>query len=170
MEKILLGLFLALALHGCATNPNSPNYPISQSDVQAQTYTYIDLDDGKEELWTKARNYIATAYGNSNAVLRVEDEKSGTLIGKGMIKWKMLTSSISPYCYSEYDIRFVAKDNKARLQLELLAGVPSISECVAWTLPSKYGYQQITDKFSQMSSQLASSLRGKGKLEAMNDF
>lgn len=146
MKKELLYFSLALALQGCATNPNSPDYPISQSDVQAQTYTYVGLDGSKGELWKKARNYIATSYGDSKAVLRVEDENSGTLIGKGIIKWKMLTSSLSPYCYSEYDIRFVSKDNKARLQLELLAGVPSMSECVAWTLPSKYGIRNSTYK------------------------
>lgn len=170
MKKELLYFPLAFALQGCATDPSSPDYPISQSDVHAQTYTYVDLDGSKDELWKKARNYIASAYGDSKAVLRVEDENSGTLIGKGIIKWKMLTSSLSPYCYSEYDIRFVSKDNKARLQLELLAGVPSISECVAWPLPSKYGYQQITDKFLQISSELEISLRGKGKLESINDF
>lgn len=170
MKKELLYFSLALVLQGCATNPNSPNYPIPQSDVQPKTYTYADLNGSKSELWKKARNYIATAYGDSKAVLRVEDENSGTLIGKGIIKWRMGDMTLSPYCYSEYDIRFVSKDNKARLQLELLAGVPSISECVAWTLPSRYGYQQITDKFSEISSQLEISLRGKGKLESINDF
>lgn len=155
---------------GCATNPNSPDYPISQSNVQAETFTYINLDSDKAELWKRARNYIATAYGDSKAVLRVEDESSGTLMGKGLIRWKMLTSSLSPYCYSEYDIRFVAKDSKARLQLELLPGVPAISECSAWSLPSKYGYEQILSSFATMSEQLEASLRGEGKLDAMSDF
>lgn len=170
MKKLLISFSICSALLGCATDPNSPDYPISQSDVRAETFTYIDLGSDKTELWKKARNYIATAYGNSNAVLRVEDESSGTLIGKGLVQWKMLTTPLSPYCYSEYDIRFVAKDSKARLQLELLPGVPAISECSAWSLPSKYGYEQILSSFSTMSEQLESSLRGEGKLDAMKNF
>lgn len=170
MKKLLIGFSICSVLQGCATDPNSPDYPISQSDVQAKTFTYIDLGSNKAELWKRARNYIATAYGDSKAVLRVEDESSGTLIGKGLIRWKMLTTPLSPYCYSEYDIRFVAKDSKARLQLELLQGVPAISECSGWSLPSKYGYEQILSSFSAMSEQLESSLRGEGKLDAMNNF
>jgi hypothetical protein len=170
MKKLLISFSICLALLGCATNPNSPDYPISQTDVQAETFTYIDLGSDKTELWKRARNYIATAYGDSKAVLRVEDETSGTLMGKGLIRWKMLTTPLSPYCYSEYDIRFVAKDNKARLELELLPGVPAISECSAWSLPSKYGYEQILSSFSTMSEQLESSLRGEGKLDAMKNF
>lgn len=169
MKKILISFSLAI-LSGCATNPNSPDYPISQSDIKEQTFTYHDLKGNQSALWKKARSYIATAYGDSKAVLRVEDEADGTLIGKGIIKWKMITSSLSPYCYSEYNIRFVAKDNKARLQLELISGVPTVSECVGWPLPSKYGYEQILTEFSSMSSQLETNLRGAGKLEKMSDF
>lgn len=170
MNKYHLNLFWFFLLQGCATDPSSPNYPISQSEIQAQTYTYLNLKGNKTELWKSARNYIATAYGDNKAVLRVEDESEGTLIGKGIIKWKMMDVSLSPYCYSEYDIRFIAKDNKARLQLELLPGVPSISECVAWELPSKYGYDQILSDFSMISKQFESNLSGEGKLETMSDF
>ncbi len=170
MKNYLVISTITLGLLGCATNPNSPDYPISNTDIQPQTYTYVNLQTDKTELWKKARNYIATAYGDSKAVLRVEDESSGTLTGKGIIRWKMLTSTFSPYCYSEYEIRFVAKDNKARLQLELLPGVPAISECLAWSLPSKYGYEQILSSFLTMSGQLESNLRGEGKIDAMNNF
>lgn len=161
---------LILAIQGCATDSNSPNYPIPQLEVKAQTYTYLDLNDNISNLWKKARNYIASAFGNSKAVIRIEDEAGGTLIGKGIIQWKMLDSTLSPYCYSNYEIRFIAKENKARLQLELLPGVPAGSECVAWKLPSRYGYNQVVMKFNDISSQLENSLRGKGKIESMSDF
>lgn len=168
-NKIILCCFI-LGIQGCTNAPSSPNYPIPPKEVKAQTYTYLDLNDNKSDLWKKARNYIASAFGDSKAVLRVEDEDDGTLIGKGLIQWKMLDSVLSPYCYSNYDIRFVAKENKARLQLELLSGVPTGSECVAWKLPSRYGYNQILMKFNNMSSQLKNILKGEGKIESMKDF
>ena len=170
MKNKFLLCCLILSIQGCSTDPNSPNYPISQVEVKPQTYTYLNLTDNKSDLWKKARNYIASAFGNSKAVLRVEDDADGTLIGKGLIQWKMLDNALSPFCYSNYDIRFVAKENKARLQLELLPGVPAGSECVAWQLPSRYGYNQILMKFSDISSQLENSLRGEGKIESMSDF
>ncbi|EOX1508754.1 DUF4468 domain-containing protein [Vibrio cholerae] len=130
---------------------DSVNYPISQSDIQPQTYTFLDLKGDKGELRKKARNHIATVYGDSKEVMRVEDESEGSLIGKGLVQWKIIDSAISPYCYSSYDIRFLAKDGRARLQLELLPGVPAGSECVAWTLPSKYGCDQVLTKFGLMA-------------------
>lgn len=156
-----------LVLQGCAS---VNDYPIKANELEVQTYTYTDLSGSKLELWKSARNYLATAYGDSKSVLRVEDENQGTLIGKGLVKWRMLDSALSPYCHSEYDIRFVAKDHKARLQLELIPGAPALSECVAWTLPSKTGYTQILEQFNLISSGLESSLKGDGKLESMTDF
>jgi len=169
MRNKILGIVISLLLIGCANNPNAPDYPISKSKVKAQTFTYTELSDNKIELWKKARNYIATVYGDSKAVLRVEDEREGSLIGKGLIRWKIFDSVLSPYCYSKYDIRFIAKDHKARLQLELLQGVPATSTC-NWALPSNYGYEQVLNQFSSMSEAIESALRGDGKLESMQDF
>ncbi|WP_102505659.1 DUF4468 domain-containing protein [Salinivibrio kushneri] len=160
---------MLLFLQGC-TSPNSPNYPISPSDIEPQTYTYLELNGDKSEVWKKARNHIATVYGDSKDVMRVGDESEGSLLGKGLIQWKMMDSAISPYCYSKYDIRFLAKDGKARLQLELLPGAPAGSECVGWTLPSKHGYNQVLEKFESMAKRFEKSLRGEGSLETMSDF
>lgn len=170
MNKLTIVTFISFLMLGCATDPSSPDHPISQSEVQAKTYTYTNLDGNKVQLWKKARNYIATVYGDSKSVLRVEDEVEGTLIGKGLVRWQMINSVLSPYCYSEYDIRFVAKDSWARLQLELLSGAPAVSECTGWVLPSRFGYEQILAKFDVISQNMESTLKGDGKLEAMTDF
>ncbi len=156
MKNIIFSLLMIVSIQGC-TSVDSVNYPISQSDIQPQTYTFLDLKSDKRELWKKARNHIATVYGDSKEVMRVEDESEGSLIGKGLVQWKMLDSAISPYCYSSYDIRFLAKDGRARLQLELLPGVPAGTECGAWTLPSKYGYEQILAKFETMAKKFETS-------------
>lgn len=170
MKNIKIGVISLLLLQGCATDPNSPNYPIKESDLAVQTYTYTELQGNQSEIWKKARNYIATAFGDSKAALRVEDESSGILIGKGLVQWKMLDSALSPTCYSEYTIQFAAKDGKARLQLELLSGAPALSECTGWRLPSKFGYNQILSQFSQTSKQLEVSLKPEGKQNSLTDF
>ncbi|WP_039462414.1 DUF4468 domain-containing protein [Vibrio navarrensis] len=169
MKNIIFSLLMIVSIQGC-TSVDSVNYPISQSDIQPQTYTFLDLKSDKSELWKKARNHIATVYGDSKEVMRVEDESEGSLIGKGLVQWKMLDSAISPYCYSSYDIRFLAKDGRARLQLELLPGVPAGTECGAWTLPSKYGYEQILAKFETMAKKFETSLRGEDSIGSMSDF
>jgi hypothetical protein len=74
MKNIILSLIITLALVGCVTDPNSPYAMIPLSEVEAQTYTYTELNGNKSELWKKARNYIATVYGDSKSVFRVEDE------------------------------------------------------------------------------------------------
>jgi len=169
MKNKILGSVISLLLVGCASNPNAPAHPISESMLKLQTYTYTDLNGTRSDLWKKALNYMATTYGDSKAVLRVEDELEGVLIGKGLVRWQKYDSFLSPNCLSEYDIRFIAKNNKARLQLELLRGVPAASEC-NWALPSNYGYKQILSQFSNISGNLKSALHGEGKLESMQDF
>jgi hypothetical protein len=171
MKNIILSLIITLALVGCVTDPNSPYVMIPSSEVEAQTYTYTELNGNKSELWKKARNYIATVYGDSKSVFRVEDEVDGVLLGKGVINWSMgggtASLGVKHYCSSEYDIRFVAKDNKAQLQLKISK---TILECKNWITPSRYGYAEILREFERMSKELEASLRGNGQLESMHDF
>lgn len=168
MKRVFALTVLALSIQGCASTPE--NSPISKEELKLKTYTYTNLDGDKALIWQKARNYLASTYNNSNTILRVSDEEAGTLIGKGAFKWKLLDQFGSPYCLSDYQIRFIAKDSKARLQLELLDGVPPLSECLGWPLPSGYGYQQIMSEFDDISTGLERSLRGEGKIESMSDF
>jgi hypothetical protein len=168
MKKIIIFFTAALLIQGCVSTPE--NTPIKKDQLEVKTYTYTDLDGTKELLWKRANNYLASTYNNSKAILRVSDIEQGTLIGKGSYRWKMLDSYGSPYCLSEYQIRFIAKDQKARLQLELLEGAPPLSKCIAWTLPSGYGYSQIMNEFDDISEGLENALRGSGKLESMSDF
>ena len=169
MKNIILTTVFLSSMVGCA-NTDPALIPIKPTELEVSTYTYLDLDTDKAELWSRARNYIATIYGDSKSVLRVEDKEEGLLVGKGLTSWKMHPDRFSVYCHSEYQIRFLAKDNKARLQLELLEGTPSVSRCVAWTLPSGYGHEQIKAEFLGISKGLEQALRGAGEIDAMDDF
>ena len=159
---------LLALLQGCQSTPEDKL--ITRDQLEAKTYTYVDLSANKDELWLRARNYLASTYVNSKTINRVSDKKDGTWIGKASIRWKMLDMTFSPYCLSDYQIRFISKDYKARLQLELLEGVPVLSECKGWPLPSGYGYKQIIEEFDHISSGLEDALKGKGKLEEMKNF
>lgn len=168
MKRVLGLVSLFLLIQGCTSSPE--NNPITKKQLEVKTYTYTNLKGDKNQLWLKARNYLASTYNNSKSIQRVSDEERGTFIGKGAFKWKLLDQFGSPYCLSDYQIRFIAKDNKARLQLELLEGVPPLSKCTGWPLPSGFGYQQIMTEFNNISIGLEKALRGEGKIESMNDF
>ena len=153
----IIFIFTSLLL-GCSTHLNPLDLPINLIDIKAQTFTYSDLNEDQNTLWEKARKHILETYGQNQPVIRVVNKENGTLIGKGIIDWKVLPTSES-YCYSEYDFRLMARDDKARFQLQLLPGVLAKSNCEGRKLPSQYGYKQIIDKFDIMSDKLESALR-----------
>lgn len=170
MKVTILSSIIILALSGCVTKPNPEQTPITLSEIKAQTYTYTELKGNKGEIWRKARNYIATVYGDSKAVFNVEDEEDGVLIGKGVVDWKGGIKSLGIElfnCSSDYSIRFVAKDNKAQLQLKY---VRNILECKDFKTPTRYGYKQIIKEFEIISEALEASLRDEGQLKSMYDF
>lgn len=152
----IIVLIASSILVGC-THLTPLELPILRSDIQTQTYTYNELNGKQDELWEKARKHIHTEYGQGEPVIRVANQMNGTLLGKGVVSW-----TISPetqlYCYSEYDFRLMARNNKARFQLKLLPGVLTKSNCEGRELPSQYGYKQIIDKFDLMSDRLERAL------------
>jgi hypothetical protein len=114
------------------------------------TFDYQVPSKSKGELWKSARDYFASAYGDSRSVFRVMDPEDGTIIGKGTASWMLMTNN----CLTDYHIRFAAKDNKARLQFEIIRGVPPLSQCTGWPWPTESGYQEIVNSFSLTSTGL----------------
>ena len=155
MKKIfLITLLLAsFILYGCAGGM------VSQNVQREFTYDYAINGKTKIELWKNARNYFAESYGDSRAVFRIMDEQDGTIIGKGLIGWKLIATE---RCHTEYHVRFAAKDNKARLQFELIEGAPPLSKCFGWPRPSENGYEEIVMQFNATSKELKNALMGAG--------
>jgi len=139
--------------------------PASKNVQREFTYDYVINGKSKSELWKNARNYFAEAYGDSRAVFRIMDEQDGTIIGKGTVSWKLFDS-----CYTDYHVRFAAKDNKARLQFELIEGVPPLSPCTGWAWPTQSGYDEIVAKFNATSKELENALMGKGSSSKLKNF
>lgn len=135
------------------------------------TYEYAAPAKSKKELFKDARNYFAMSYGNSKEVSRLEDEEQGTIIGKAIARWNLSTDSpLIPYipCASNYNIIFIAKDGKARLQLTLVEGAP-MSSC-AWTSPPKRDYSQIVEQFKSISEGVGSAINNQSAVDRLKNF
>jgi len=129
----------------------------SQDAQRTFVYDYQVEAVDKDELWVRARDYFAEAYGDSRSVLRVQDKDTHRLIGKGAATWALMSNN----CASEYNLKFQSKDGKARLQLDLLEGAPSFSACSGWLWPTESGYQSIVADFASLSNGLERALNEK---------
>lgn len=165
-------VFLVIALSGCATvGPELTQ--ISINDIKPITFDYSIPNASKEILFKRARNHFATVYGDSRSVIRVEDANEGVILGKGAVEWKLATGSfVIPYmsCYAEYNLRFVAKDSKARLQMELIDGAPTYSQCSGWSRPTIPAYKEVLASFDNTSKSLSNALNGIGSENSFKDF
>lgn len=157
MKQLLLIIFFTFTISGCISIE-----PTSKNVQKTFTYDYAVDSVDQEELWVRARDYLAKAYGDSRSVLRVQDREEGTLIGRGIETWYVMNYP----CLSEYNVRFQSKDGRARLQLELIEGVPALSECQrSW--PTQSGYESIVSSFNQFSQGLEVALKQKS---SFSDF
>lgn len=155
--NVFLFIFI-LALVGCVGL-----VPADKNVQRKFVYDYTVDSVKKDELWTRARNYFAVTYGDSRSVLHVVDKDAGVLIGKGAVSWVLMANM----CVTEYHVQFQSKDNKARLQLEIIEGVPAYSQCTGWPWPSDTGYLKILENFNSISKGLDQALKqGSG----LSDF
>jgi hypothetical protein len=95
--------------------------PVSKDAQREFTYDYKIEGQSKDELWQRAKFFFVDSYGDSRAVFRDLDKEEGVIIGRGSTTWSLLGER----CSSDYHVRFAAKDYKARLQLEIIDGVPA---------------------------------------------
>jgi hypothetical protein len=138
-------------------------------DVQREfTFDYSVPSKAQVDIWRAARDFFAEAYGDSRAVFRVMDESDGTIIGRGIEQWNL--SWTGNVCSTEYHVRFAAKEGKARLQLELIDGVPAGSECSGWPWPTEQGYSDIVASFNEAAKMLEAALLGHGSTKKLKDF
>ncbi|MDD9305316.1 DUF4468 domain-containing protein [Aeromonas caviae] len=171
MTQTMLVSAVSLFISGCAVGPDLTT--ISSSDIKPVTYDYSIPGASKEQLFKRARDHFATVYGDSRSVIRVEDEKEGLILGKGAVDWNLATGSpVIPYmsCVASYNIRFLAKDAKARLQIELIEGAPAFSQCSGWPLPTITAYKEILASFDGTSEGVKTALNGLGEESTFKDF
>ena len=160
----------ALFLAGCVTTPPD-QLPIT-TEKREFLYEYSEANTTRDQLYTRAMDFLAVSFNNSKVISRVEDKDRGTIIAKAVANWTLTVDGLivkGVPCYSNYDIYFIAKDGRARLQLALTEGTPNPSAC-GWKLPPKRDYPQIVQQFESIAKSLGNSLSGKGTLDKLNDF
>lgn len=154
-----------VALSACATPPDL--FPITD-EQRDFTYDFVVPEKSKKELFKSARNYFAISFGDSKHVSRVEDEEQGTIIGKALSDWKLYVGGGALTCYSRYNLVFLAKDGKARLQLSIIEG--AIDPCIYYELPFKRTYPQIVTQFNDTAKALERALNGNSPINKLSDF
>lgn len=151
MRMILLPITIFL-ITGCAGMA-----PIAESSYQREfVYNYNIPGKTKANLFKAARENLALSYGDANKVLRIVDESEGTIVGKGIVSWRILPGAEST-CDYDYNIKFISKDERARLILNI-AGISRTSRC-GWDVPSVYGYDQIKKDFDAINASLDEALK-----------
>lgn len=159
MIKIIACSILAI-LSGCVEMNT-----VDESKYQREyVFDYTVPGKSKAEIFKTARDSLAMSYGDSNKVFRVLDENDGTIIGKGIVKWQ-IASGFTTYCAYDYNIKFMSKDNRGRLQLTI-GGLSNLQDCKAWDIPSVYGNEQISDQMNEIGTLLGKALNsGKSNSE-----
>ena len=153
---LMVGVVGLLALQGCAKD-----FPMDTDKKRQFTYDYEVKGVDKETLWIRARNYFAETYGDSREVFRVQSKEEGLLIGRGLATW---TIALTARCTSKYKIAFKSKNERARLRLKIVKGVPAVSDCPAWPLPSAGGYEEMKAEFQTISGELGKRLKAGSDL------
>lgn len=166
MRNVILGALTACSLVGCI---NDTAFQPLTNEQREFIYDYKVPGKTKGELFKNARNYLATAYGDSKAIGRVEDESEGLIIAKAVTVWQMNTGMVAVSCVSGYDISFIAKDERARLQLTINKALQSTPEC-GWKEPSKQGYPEVVSNLNATAKQLGEALEGRSTIDKLKDF
>ena len=156
--KVFLSIVFLFLFIGCAAYT-----PIKETSQLLFTYDYTIDGKTKLELWQSARDYFKTEYGKD--VVQVADETACTILGNALYEYNGDPLKITSIpCLSEYHIRFMAKDGKARLQLEIINGKPALSQC-GFNLPPEKAYQDMINYFNGISAELKQALKSKSGLD-----
>ncbi|EPX2313329.1 DUF4468 domain-containing protein [Acinetobacter baumannii] len=112
MKKILLAGFLGLGLAGCATTPQQPSEPVKFEKV----YQIDGLNQA--QIYDGARQWFAVAFASANAVIQYDDKASGTIIGKGNMRYPcsgMECLAMTGNERVDFTVRVDTKDGKMRV-------------------------------------------------------
>ncbi|MCT7942592.1 DUF4468 domain-containing protein [Shewanella holmiensis] len=153
--KNLFAFVVLVGLSGCATTSMQQ---VSDQDIQPKEYIYEDLAIDQEQVFKKARDFFAESFGDSTSVVRVSDIDEGKYIGKGIVSWTLSDGIASIQCPSNYTLKFLARDNRAKLELVLNKGIVPGQTC-RWDKPTVSGYNEVLALFDSISANLESYLR-----------
>lgn len=117
MKNLLAVASLGLFVTGCASMPQAASEPLTEYE------RIVEISDtSKEKIYEGSRQWFAKSFNDSNSVIKYEDAKTGSIIGKGSMKYQCVGGALM--CYAtrddtlEFTVRVDAKDNKARVLFE----------------------------------------------------
>ena len=70
------------------------------------------------------KQWFAKNFNDSNSVIKYDNAKTGSIIGKGSMRFKCLDNSLTCYSYSQsnttlrFTVKVDSKDNRARISFE----------------------------------------------------
>ena len=106
MKKIFFSLLLI------------PTIAFSQKDSSEFKFTLIDsIKETKNELFIKAKVWLANTFVSSKAVIEMEDKEAGKIIGKGVMVYDKKDTYYTTHMSVRYTLTVTVKDNKYRLVL-----------------------------------------------------
>jgi hypothetical protein len=108
MKKIFTGLTLLLSIF------------IYCQDLQFEEVVKVDSTITKEELYNRARSWLAKTYKSEKDVMSIEDKSSGELTGNGALRYDSQSLYFAADCargYITYKINIYFKDGRYKYNL-----------------------------------------------------
>lgn len=114
MKQLLLAgvLGFGLVLSGCATTPKQP---VEQAKFE-KIYQLEGLNQA--QVYDGARQWFAVAFQSANAVIQYEDKSTGTIIGKGNMRYPcsgMECLAMTGNERVDFTVRVDTKDGRMRV-------------------------------------------------------
>lgn len=112
MKKLLVLAIVGFGLVGCATTPKQP--------VESAKFEKIyQLDRlNQAQVYDGARQWFAVAFQSANAVIQYEDKATGTIIGKGNMRYPcsgMECLAMTGNERVDFTVRVDTKDGRMRV-------------------------------------------------------
>ena len=105
MKTLLAVASLSLFITGCASMPQAANEPLTKYGV------LVDISDtSKEKIYEGLRQWFAKSFNDSNSVIKYEDAKTGSIIGKGSMQYNCVGGVLM--CYATANNVFIFFLNK----------------------------------------------------------
>ncbi len=113
MKKILMQLGVVLALSGCSTLPTASSTPFNE------VVEVVELPgQSKDQLFESSKIWVAKMFRSSNDVIQYADKNTGSIVGKGSIKYPckgFMDCSAFGNDYVTFTLKIDTKDGKARI-------------------------------------------------------
>jgi hypothetical protein len=130
MKKII---FLMLISYHCFGQLPTKDGHVFYESIDTLTLT-------KDQLYTKAKLWIANTFKDSKSVIEIDDKENGQIVGKGNFVVNYTYALTPSTCRFNFTVRIDLKDNKYRLQLYNIIGEFAANyETPIEEIPNQYG-------------------------------